>query len=234
MLFALVVFVLNCNYIGSSINSLINNFCSSFPPGTQTQGSIDNDIYVEKLIDYATRIQELGANSISTNVLTFLYTFLSGTLIGVATYFTKKSFDSVKQIKENRDKLADLNGRTLYSSLLLYTQSALSTVQVFSVSLDAIQDAKVLDSFIQRSVPRLNEAINKMNTFFSKQENELRILTGNEKNQLITEINEIGGLIYLINIPENDLIVKEATIVWKKQLDEIKNIISNKRSVRQD
>ena len=225
MLYALGAFVYNCNYVSYSINNLINNYSSTLPSNIQTQVNIDNDVYVEKLIEYAMRLQELEANSISTNILTFLYTFLSGTLIGVATYFTKKSYDSIKQIKENKELLINLDERTLYSSLYIYIQRTHSIMQVFCVSLDAIQDNDALNTFIDRSVPRLNDAINEMTTFFTNRKNEIRILSSDQKNHLIKEINEVGNLIHTINIPQHSFITDDTKNLWHKQLKEIKNLI---------
>lgn len=225
MLYALGVFIYNCSYVSFSTNNLINNFTSSLPTNGQTQANFDTDAYVEKLIEYAIRLQELEANSISTNILTFLYTFLSGTLIGVATYFTKKSYDSIQQIKENKELLMNLDGRTLYSSLYIYAQRTHSTMQIFSVSLDAIQDDNALSTFIDRSVPRLNDTINEMTTFFMKKKSEIKILGSDEKDHLINEINDVGSLISMLKVPQSSVITDDTKNIWGKQLKEIKKLL---------
>lgn len=225
MLYALGVFVSNCRYVSYSINNLINNFSFNLPSNIQTPVSIDKEVYVENLIEYAMKLQELEANSISTNILTFLYTFLSGTLIGVATYFTKKSYDSIKQIKENKELLINLDERTLYSSLCIYIQRTHSIMQVFCVSLDAIQDDVALNTFIDRSVPRLNDVLNETTTFFTNRKNEISILSGYQKDHLIKDINGVGDLIHMINIPQNSFITDDTKNMWQKQLKEIKKLI---------
>ena len=226
MLYALGVFIYNCNYVSFSTKNLINNFTSSLPTNGQTQANFGTDAYVEKLIEYAIRLQELEANSISTNILTFLYTFLSGTLIGVATYFTKKSYDSIQQIKENKELLMNLDGRTLYSSLYIYAQRTHSTMQIFSVSLDAIQDDNALSTFIDRSVPKLNDTINEMTTFFIKKKSEIKILGRDEKDHLIKEINDVGSLITMLNVPQSSIVTDYTKKIWGKQLKEIKKLLN--------
>lgn len=185
--------------------------------------------YIENLIDYAIKLQELEANSISTNILTFLYTFLSGTLIGVATYFTKKSYDNIRQIKENKELLTNLDSRTLFYSLYMHTQRTYSTMQVFSVSLDAIQDNNSLSKFINKYVPELNVFINEMWHFF-KEEN-VKILSNKEKRRLLNEINEIENLIenLHVSLAHHPLIANSGNdftkTAWKEQLDNIRTIL---------
>ena len=249
MLYALVVFVQNCNYLRLSVSHLVNNYNSildlridndtynnaeleSGYISEKEQGNrFDQANYVESLIDYAIKIQQLEANSASNNILTFLYTFLSGSLIGVAAYFTKKNYDSIKQIEKNKELLASLDSRTLFSNLYMYAQRAYSTMHIFSISLDAIQDVDALSEIINKYVPILNDSINEMYLIFNNKKNDIKNLNIEEKKNLMNEVYGICKLIDNIRAPQtnhplitngsNDL-VKE---MWKEQLDNIKNIL---------
>lgn len=245
MVYALVVFVLNCNYLRLSINRMIDNYkiFSDVQVNEDFQNEIDSisdniqvskfseTNYIENLIGYAIKLQELEANSVSTNILVFLYTFLSGSLIGVATYFTKKSYDSIKQIEANKELLASLDNRTLFANLYIYAQRTHSTMQVFSVSLDAIRDDDALSDFIDKYVPTLNDFINEMRFLFNEKKENIKILGSEEKKHLINEIYGIEKIIDNLHVPQsghplitnisNDL-TKEH---WKEQLDSIRNIL---------
>lgn len=58
---------------------------------------------VQNEIDYLERLKEIESTSVSVNLLTFLYTFLSSVLIGVGTYFMKKNVENTNTIKESKD-----------------------------------------------------------------------------------------------------------------------------------
>lgn len=246
MIYALIVFVTNCNYLRLSIDRLINNYYlfsnsqaiqNTYEIGVEDisenihVNKFDQAAYVENLIEYAMKLQELEANSVSTNVLTFLYTFLSGTLIGVATYFTKKNYDSIKQIKENKELLVNLDSRTLFSNLYIYAQRTHYTMQIFSVSLDTIQDFDALSNFINKYVPKLNDFINEMWVLFNNNRDKVKILNSEEKKRLLNELYGIGNLIDNLHVSEtghplitndNDDSAKE---MWKERLEEIANIL---------
>lgn len=218
MIYALVIFVYNCNYLRLSMDRMIDNLIAK--PDS-----------FENWLNYEMKLQEIEANSISTNILTFLYTFLSGSLIGVATYFTKKSYDSIKQIQENKELLINLDSRTLFSNLYVYAQKTYFTMQVFSVSLDAIQDPAALSEFIDRYIPQLNEFINEMLLSFINGKNKIKSLSNEDKACLLKEINGIGNLVNKLRIPQpgNPLITNNSDdsiqTMWKEQLGNIRRIL---------
>ena len=236
MIYALFVFIGNCINTKNQINSLVNNHeklydiqtnkCS--PDSTEIQNEsedLDNAYYIENLIDYTMKLQELESKSTSTNILTFLYTFLSGTLIGVATFLTKKGADNVKQIKEDKELITNLDGHTLFSNLYMYIQRTYSTMQIFSVSLDAIQNESDIERFVDKYVPKLNDLINAFEKFAGQ--HDFEVLSAADKKKFVSEINEIGNLIHNLNIPDNNMLITSAynditRTEWESQLDTIK------------
>ncbi len=58
---------------------------------------------IQSEINYLERLKEIESTSVSVNLLTFLYTFLSSVLIGIGTYFMKKNVENTNIIKESKD-----------------------------------------------------------------------------------------------------------------------------------
>lgn len=77
-----------------------------------SQNNQDKDEILSKLstirtefdltIESLEKIQEFESTSNSKDLLTFLYTFTSGILIGIAAYFMKQGLKSVNQIKQSK------------------------------------------------------------------------------------------------------------------------------------
>lgn len=234
MIYSLFVFINSCNDSKERITELANSYMEQQVVQTSV-GNITENMDVlsdnnERFIDYTMKLQELESKSASTNILTFIYTFLSGTLIGVATYFTKKSSDSVNQIKANKELIENLDVRILYSNFCMHTQQLYSTIQIFSISLDEVIIDHNADTFINKYLPRLNVLINDFKNFAEKYKNDVGMLSDLDKNSIITELNEIGNLINALHFPDNNSVITNDSdditrTEWKNQLNTIKKIL---------
>ncbi len=231
MIFALVIFALNCYELSHTVNGLVYNYDKCVPAMAYTlDDNSTSETYMENLIDYMLKLQELESKSASSNIITFIYTFLSGALIGVASYFTKKSADSVKQIQENKELIMNLDNRTLFSNFYMYAQRAYSTIQIFDLSLDAIQDRNVLKEFVNNNITKINSVINEINAFTKKNEVKIQQLTQLDKASIVDEINKIGMIINNMRVFENNNSITDiyndfTRAEWRRQIDEIKKIL---------
>lgn len=228
MIFALLVFIWSCIDLSDVTNRLISDYQRYV---STMKGDINtNGVYLEKLIDYAAKLQELEAKSTSSNIITFIYTFLSGALIGVATYFAKKSEESVKQIQENKELIINLDSRTLFSNFYMYVQRTYSTIQIFDLSLEAIQNREVLEEFVNNNITKLNNVINEMDIFTKKNEAGIPMLTQSDKACIVDEMNKIGMIIVNMRVlgnddPVADIYNESTKMRWKKQIDEVRNVL---------
>ncbi len=231
MIFALIIFALNCYNLSCTITGLVDNYNQYLPVMGYPGDKINSDVaYMENLIDYALKIQELESKSASSNVIAFIYTFLSGALIGVATYFAKKSEESVKQIQENKELIMNLDSRTLFSNLYMYVQRTYSTIQIFDLSLNAIQDRNVLEEFVNSNITKINSVINEINTFTLKNEANIRQLHQPDRKSIADEINKIGEIINRMRVFDSsdsitDIYNDSTRMGWKKQIEEVKGIL---------
>lgn len=162
MIYAVIVFAKNCAYTNFSTSKLADQFILSNTNSENDTASkqykdTQQKTYNEQLIAYATKLQELENNSTSTNLMTFLYTFLSGTLIGVAIYFSRKCQDSFQQISVNTELISNLDSQILFSNFYMHARHSYSTIQIFSVSLDAIENTDILSAYIQKNITQVNE-----------------------------------------------------------------------------
>ena len=231
MIFSFFVLVNNSDYLANVMDRLVDVYNRTQVSVTSDKTIHNKDLelddqiyYMENLIEYTIKLQDIESKSTSSNVLTFIYTFLSGTLIGVATYFTKKSADSVKQIKENKELIADISKKTLYSNLCMYSQRTYSTIQIFSVSLDAAQNTIDLNSFVNKYVPRINEIIKEFDSFAKRNQHNIVTLDKEDKRNITEEINGTGTLIDNLEVPSgNNLIDDSKKEEWKDQLKNIKD-----------
>lgn len=247
MVYALILFISNCGYLKSTISDLASNYDKIWSMQVTSSSVVDtngnatddsanidyeklNQIsYMENLVDYTMKLQELEAKATSTNMMTFIYTFLSGTLIGVATYFTKKSSDSIKQIKENKELITNLDSRTLFANFYMHTQQIYSAIQIFVLSLDSIQDEQVLSCFIDKNVPRINDFMQEMVRFVKVNQENMSKMNDENQKCILREINGIGQLVNgLHSISCNALLNDKdngAKSVWEEQLKQVKKIL---------
>lgn len=239
MVYALIIFTKNCTYLSNTTDRLLEKYelgytnVSSNEEVIETYKNMDdvsekNDseqtIYTKEFLDYTMKLQELESQSASTNILTFIYTFLSGTLIGVATYLTKKSADSVKQIKENKELITNLDSRNLFSNFYMYVQQTMSMIQIFCLSIDT---AKNKDELINKYIPRLNELFNEFSKFAHSHRNNINILSRNDKKIIVDEINSIKSIIDDINVSKynNPIISGTVKLNWQSDLDVVKKLM---------
>ena len=128
--FFAIAIVICCGSLIFSVNSFISNMNNktqitdsivSFLGEELTQQDMHNGLntiresYVNRMFEYITKLQELEAKSVSTNILSFIYSFLSGTLIGVATYLIKKDATRIKEIEEATNTIKK-NKNTCYKN----------------------------------------------------------------------------------------------------------------------
>lgn len=125
---------------------------------------------VQNEIEYLERLKEIESTSVSVNLLTFLYTFLSSVLIGVGTYFMKKNVENTNIIKESKDcieknkteiqncskeienckkQIYDINNSIDLSSICLHLQKISMTASniSFAISFDKKMSSGGLDAF---------------------------------------------------------------------------------------
>lgn len=62
---------------------------------------------IKEALSYLERLKEIESTSVSTNLLTFLYTFLSSVLIGLGTFFMKKNVDNTKLICDSKELIEE-------------------------------------------------------------------------------------------------------------------------------
>lgn len=249
LIYSMLNFVQSSNYLNNTIGDLANiskgltgetEFSSVRNPEENVElessiiGTAKNDFgetdYLERLIDKTMKLQELESKSASANIMTFLYTFLSGTLIGVATYLTRKSAENVKQIKEDKELVTNLDKHTLFSNLYMYVQRTYSTIQIFSVSLDVIKDEGEQYNFINKYVPRLNELVNELKRYAENKQSNIALLSNADKKSIRDEINEMESLIDNLIVLDNSSIITNSIddIVkteWKNQLQKVKEML---------
>ena len=77
-------------YSQSTLNSMVDE---SVLNGLK----VSEDVSIEGYLNLQKQLQEIRSSAIETNTLTFLYQFISGTLIGVAGYLIKLSTDRLKE-----------------------------------------------------------------------------------------------------------------------------------------
>lgn len=251
LVYALIFFIRNCVYIKNTISDLVNDYDEIWSVQTMNSDVVDktyhtnveNDFddieyetmnqirYMESLIDYTMKLQELEAQATSTNLMTFIYTFLSGTLIGIATFFTKKCSDSIKQIRENKELITDLDRRTLFAGFYMHVQRTYSTMQIFILSLDAIQDDNVLSVFIDKYVPKINDFMHEMVQFVKDNQENMHKMSSEDQQHILEEINGIGNLINHLHLPnENGLLSNQedgAKNIWEYQLRQVKKMVKH-------
>lgn len=251
MIYALVIFISDCTYLKNTITDLANGYDKVWDVQVTSSDIIDADIgenaietddsdnigydklsqinYMNSLVDYIMKLQELEAKATSTNIMTFIYTFLSGALIGVATYFTKKSSDSIRQIKENKELITDLDSRTLFANFYMHAQRTYSTMQIFVLSLDSIQDDSILSGFIDRYVPKINDFMQEMAQFAKVNRENVCKMNSEDQRRILEEINGIGNLIHYIHSRnDNDLLSNQnngAKNIWEYQLRQVKKVL---------
>lgn len=140
----------------------------------------------ENIVNYLERLKEIESTSVSTNLLSFLYTFLSSVLIGIGTYYMKKNVentkiieDSKEQIEKSKEKILEINenissinDNIINSKLMLYMQN----IQILTNNISFIcefdsnplkvhKDENELYSYknlIYIYLPKLNENIREM------------------------------------------------------------------------
>lgn len=141
---------------------------------------------IQNEINYLERLKEIESTSVSVNLLTFLYTFLSSVLIGVGTYFMKKNVENTNTIKESKDcieknkkeieicskQILDINNSIDLSSICLHLQKISMTASniSFAVNFDSKMSSGDLGTFdkgiynklIYICLPQLNEAMKDM------------------------------------------------------------------------
>ncbi len=230
-IFAFLILVWNCIDLSMTIKRLLTNYDQYvLAMGVNTQDTNANETYMENLISYTIQLQELESKSTSSNIITFIYTFLSGGLIGVATYLTKKCEKCVKEIQENKELIENLDSRTLFSNLYMYVQRTYSTIQIFDLSLNAIQDRNILEEFVNSNITKINSVINEIYFFTMKNEANIRQLHQLDKKSIVDEINKIGMIINNMRDFESSDSITEIYNVstrmgWKKKIDEVKRIL---------
>ena len=217
LVYALVVFVNNSASIRLSFGDLIASFKAAW---TTTDGMTKTDI--DQMMSYASRLQELQANAVSTNILTFIYTFLSGVLIGIATYFTKKNYDSLTQIIANKKQLDSLEGELLYATLYQNTIKINSALQIFSLSLTSLHDENTRSDYLNRSIPMLNTSIEEISRVFLASKESIKNMSDVRKGKLLQAIEEVANIVK-VNLPNqpSETLLQDAKSNWKTQIEDI-------------
>lgn len=79
------------------------------PENTQTELSDNKSdlVSIKEALAYLERLKEIESTSVSTNLLTFLYTFLSSVLIGLGTFFMKKNVDNTRLICDSKELIEE-------------------------------------------------------------------------------------------------------------------------------
>lgn len=117
LLLSFMCFSINLTSTAKSIKNLSDEIISSI--SNDNSDNIENEeeknedrnldfnssqrLDIQNEIDYLERLKEIESTSVSVNLLTFLYTFLSSVLIGIGTYFMKKNVENTNIIKESKD-----------------------------------------------------------------------------------------------------------------------------------
>lgn len=228
MIYSLYIFIKSCNDSKERINELANSYVEQQVVQTSAENITDAENITEdptenitnyadvisnnneRFIEYTMKLQELEAKTSSTNILTFIYTFLSGVLIGVATYFTKKNSDSVHQIKENKNLIESLNNQFLYDRFCTRAQRLYSTMQIFSISLDKVVTDKN-ESTPKNGTTNKKGATTKNGTANKKGVTQKNEATDNNQNAFINK-----------NLPRLNVLINE----FKTFAEENKNSVS--------
>lgn len=101
LLLSFMCFSINLTSTAKSIKNVSDEIISSISEdNSENKEEKNNDenldfnssqrLDIQNEIDYLERLKEIESTSVSVNLLTFLYTFLSSVLIGIGTYFMKK------------------------------------------------------------------------------------------------------------------------------------------------
>lgn len=146
---------------------------------------------IEKSLEYAEALYLMQKNSSSTDIIFFLYSFLSSVLIGVGTALTAKSAKNAKEArksyKEADKKLIDANKRLneVVNKITSSTDSITmcNIVLLNATSLDArlriletVIDSKAHQGYVIKNLPAINTHIQHL----SKMANELNSFDFNE------------------------------------------------------
>ena len=195
--------------------------------------------YVEKLLEYATMIQELESQSSSNGIITFTYQFISGVLIGVATFLIKKATERANQISEVHKSLIDalksidnLNSQMIYSKMIAYTLRIHSSFQILRASLSngANEDK------IGASITGINRSIRQLTYYMEKYDNELVALDYEHKNEVREELRELLIITEEIRQANNPVLAKfedstqrgKGISEWNNELAAILEILEHK------
>lgn len=170
LLLSFMCFSINLTSTAKSIKNVSDEIISSISEdNSENKEEKNNDenldfnssqrLDIQNEIDYLERLKEIESTSVSVNLLTFLYTFLSSVLIGIGTYFMKKNVENTNIIKESKDcinknkteiqncskeieicskQILDINNSIDLSSICLHLQKISMTASniSFAVSFD--------------------------------------------------------------------------------------------------
>lgn len=266
--FFAIAIVICCGSLIFSVNSFISNMNNktqitdsivSFLGEELTQQDMHNGLntiresYVNRMFEYITKLQELEAKSVSTNILSFIYSFLSGTLIGVATYLIKKDATRIKEIeeatntikktrihvikisrrsKQTINELKDAAEKTKKDTFLVTMHSKYLQTHFLLVamrySIDSCKSQQEKKVVISNNLPQINDAINDIDLCIKKGKREMCALQLEEVKYLRHMVNELMEVVNSLNTPENALAFKDFDIVtsnWNLNLNSIKEKI---------
>ena len=171
--FALVFFII----------SLFNSN-SMIAQSTISKLKLSEDISLEGYLKLQMQLQEIRSSAIQTNTLTFLYQFISGTMIGVAGYLIKISTDRVKDA-EKMTKDIEEKAKTIENKVVQLTNA---TTQITESQLKYSKD--LIDG---RAFSYINHLYSSLQAyvFLSISSNETNeVETINQKNIIIKTINQ--------------------------------------------
>lgn len=162
LLLSFMVFAINLTSTSEAIKNtsnsiihLLSNYTTSDNSNSliisEGIGRDENDtdeqenLYLQNSIDYLERLKEIESSSVSVNLLTFLYTFLSSVLLGVGTFYMKKNVENTNLIQKSRE-LIEKNNSEIIEINKLVTSSRIEVNNSIEFSNLCIKLQKVLIS----------------------------------------------------------------------------------------